>query len=69
LRVCLEVPEAGNDLEALVDGASAAAALPENLPVFESGDDVFDASSVAVVSPVVVVADDAAGRVASGCGD
>jgi hypothetical protein len=33
---------------------------------FESGDDVFDAGSNAAVSPVVLVADDAAGLVASG---
>jgi hypothetical protein len=32
-------------LEAVVDGVAASAALPEYLPVFESGDDVFDNSN------------------------
>jgi hypothetical protein len=67
--VCLEVPESGDDLEAVVDGVAGAAALPQYLPVFESGDDVFEAGSDAGVSPVVLVADDAAGVVASGCGE
>jgi hypothetical protein len=56
-------------LEAVVDGVAGAAALPQYLPVFESGDDVFEAGSDAGVSPVVLVADDAAGVVASGCGE
>ena len=67
--VGLEVPESGDDLEAVVDGVAAAAALSQYLPVFESGDDVFDAGSDPAVCAVVVVADDAAGVVAAGCGD
>ncbi len=48
----------------LVGGADASI-----LPVFDSGDDVFDAGADAPVLPVVVVADDAAGVVAAGAGD
>jgi len=43
LVACFEVAESGDDLGAVVDGVAASAALPEYLPVFESGDDVFDA--------------------------
>jgi hypothetical protein len=43
LVVCFAVPESSNDLEAVVDGVAAAAALTQNLAVFESGDDMFDA--------------------------
>jgi hypothetical protein len=39
----LEVPEFCEDLEAVVDRLAAAAALSQDLPVFEAGDDVFDA--------------------------
>jgi hypothetical protein len=67
--VGLEVPESGDDLEAVVDGVASPAVLPEYLPVSELGDDVFDEGSDAAVSPVVLVADDAADLVASGCGD
>jgi hypothetical protein len=49
LAVCSEVPEAGDDLEAVVGGVAASAAFPEILPVFESGD-----------SAVVTVAEDVA---------
>jgi hypothetical protein len=35
--VGFEVPESGDDLEAVIDGLGAAAALPQDLPVFESG--------------------------------
>jgi hypothetical protein len=38
--------------------------LPQHLPVFESGDDVFDAGFDPPVRPVVVIADDPAGVVA-----
>jgi len=69
LFVGLEVSESGDDLEAVVDGVCAAAALPGYLAVFESGDDVFDAGSDSAVLPVVVVADDAAGAVTPWCGD
>jgi hypothetical protein len=41
--VGFEIPEFCDDLEAVVDGLGAATALPQYLPVFESGDDVFDA--------------------------
>ncbi len=37
-----EVPESGDDVDAVVDGVAAAAALTEDLPVFEAADDVFD---------------------------
>jgi hypothetical protein len=42
----LEVPEFGDDLEAVVDGVAAAASLPQYLPVFEPVDDVFDAGLI-----------------------
>ncbi|MGH9207267.1 MAG: hypothetical protein ACRD1G_12000, partial [Acidimicrobiales bacterium] len=58
-----EVPESGDDLEAVVDGLAVAAALPQDLPVFESGDDVFVAGLDPAVCPVVVVADEPAGVV------
>jgi hypothetical protein len=51
----------------VVDGVAAATALTKDLPVFEPGDDMFDAgTNAAVVSPVVV---DAAGFVAARRGD
>ena len=56
----------------MVDGVAASAALAalaEYLPVFESGDDVFDACCDTTVSPVAVVADDRAGAISPGCGD
>jgi hypothetical protein len=54
-------------LEAVVDSVVAAAALLQDLPVFESGDHVLDAGCD---SPVVcVVADDTARLVAPWCGD
>ena len=40
-----------------------------NLPVFESGDDVFDGCSDKAASPVAVVAGDSAGAIWPGCGD
>jgi hypothetical protein len=58
LSTGLEVPESGNDVEAVVDGLAASSALPQDLPVFEPGDDVFDAGADAAVFGVVVVADD-----------
>jgi hypothetical protein len=45
----LEVPESGDDLEAVVDGVAAASALSEDLPVFEPGDRMFDAGADAPV--------------------
>jgi hypothetical protein len=65
-RVGFEVPEAGDDLEAVVDGIATTSALPQYLPVFEAGDEVFDAGPDPAVRPVVVIADDPAGVVASG---
>ena len=65
----LEVLESGDDVEAVVDGLAAAAALPQYLPVLEPGDDVFDAGPDPPVHPVVVIADDPAGVVASRGGD
>ena len=56
-------------MEAVVDGLAAAAALPQDLPVFESGDDVFDTGTDAAMLSVVVVADDAPGVVAGRCAD
>lgn len=52
-----EVPESGDDLEVVVDGVAAAAALPQYFPVFQSGDDGFDAGSDLPMQSVVVVAD------------
>ena len=69
MGVGLEVPESGDDLEAVVDGLASGAALTQYLAVFEPGDDVFDPGSGAAVGSVVAVVDDAAGVVASGCGD
>ncbi|MDT5280774.1 MAG: hypothetical protein QOJ20_1969 [Mycobacterium sp.] len=65
----LEVPESGDDVEAVVDGLAAAAALSQYLPVFEPGDDVFDAGPDPAVRLVAVVADDPAGLIASRGGD
>nr|WP_240316609.1 hypothetical protein [Mycobacterium persicum] len=59
-----EVPESSDDLEVLVDGVAVAAALSKDLPVFESGDDMFDAGSDFAVRSVGVVADDESGVVA-----
>jgi hypothetical protein len=58
-----------DDLEAVVDGGTAAAALAEYLPVFEPGVPMFDACSDPAVDPPGLIADDAAGRVAPRCGD
>jgi hypothetical protein len=43
----------------VVDGVAAAPALAEDLPVFESGDDVFDAGVDPLMQLVVMVAGDA----------
>lgn len=64
-----EVPETDNDLEAVVDGVAAAAALSKDLPILDPGDDMLDASADASVCPVVIVAHDPAGVVAAGAGD
>jgi hypothetical protein len=56
-------------LEAVVDGVGARAALAQDLPILESGDDVFDAGPESVVCPGAVVADDLAGCVAGRGGD
>jgi hypothetical protein len=40
--VCLEVPQSGDDLEAVVDRVAAATALAEHPRVFDSGHDLFD---------------------------
>ena len=53
-------------MEAVVFGLSAAATLPQDLPVFEPGDDVFDAGADAAVGSVEVVVDDAPGVVGAG---
>ena len=61
--VGLEVQESGDILLGVVNGV-AAAALVQYLPVFEPGDDVFDAGWDALVAlPGVWVADGAAGAV------
>jgi hypothetical protein len=65
----LRVPESGDDLEAVVDGLAAAAALPQYLPVLESSDDVLDAGPNAAVRPLVVVIDGATSLVAARCDD
>jgi hypothetical protein len=69
LLVGLEVPESGDDSMGLVDGVAAAAALTQNLPVFESGDHVLDAGCDPAVLPAMVVGHGASGLVASRCGD
>jgi hypothetical protein len=69
LRVVLEVREFGDDVGAVVDGVAAAAALSKDLPVFESGVDVFGAGADPAVSLAVVVVHGAACVVAAGCGD
>ncbi len=56
-------------MEAVVDGLASAAALAQDLPVFEPGDDVFDAGADAAVCSVEVVVDDVPGVVARRCGD
>jgi hypothetical protein len=58
LSLVLEVPESGDDVEAVVDGLAVTSALSKDLPVFAPGDDVFDAGADTPVFPVVVVADD-----------
>jgi hypothetical protein len=66
------VPESDDDLEGAVGGvaaSAASAASAEYLPVFESGDDEFDACCDTAVSPVAVVADETAGAISPGCGD
>jgi hypothetical protein len=49
LAVAFEVPESGDELKTVVDGVGAATALTKDLPVFEPGDDVFDAGTDAAV--------------------
>jgi len=53
----------------VVDGLAAASVLPRDLPVFGSGDEVFDIGMDAGMFSVVVVADDGPGVVAGRCGD
>jgi hypothetical protein len=50
----LEVPEFGDDVEAVVDGVAASAALPQYLAVAEPGHDLLDVSPDSVVHPVGV---------------
>jgi hypothetical protein len=53
LAVGLEVPECDDASVAVVDGLAAAVVLTHYLPIFEPGDDVFDAG---LDPPVVSVA-------------
>jgi hypothetical protein len=46
----LEVPESGDGLEAVVDGVAMAAALTQDLPVFEVSDEVLDSGMDASVA-------------------
>jgi hypothetical protein len=69
LIVGLEVPESCDDLGVVVDSLAAAAALTQDVPVFEAGDDVLDAGADAAVFAVVVVVDDPAAVVALWTGD
>jgi hypothetical protein len=69
LIVGLDVPESCDDLEAVVDSLAAAVALTQDLPVFETGDDVLDAGADVAVFGVVVVVDDPAGVVVLWTGD
>jgi hypothetical protein len=55
----LQVPESGDDVKAVGGGVAAAAVLPQYLPVFGPGDDVFNGGRYSMVCSVVVVADDA----------
>jgi hypothetical protein len=64
----LDVLESGDGLEAVVDGV-AAAALPQYLPVLKPRDYMLDAGPDPAMHTVVVVADDRAGVIATGCGD
>jgi len=64
LIVGLDVPESCDDLDAVVDGL-AAAALTQDSPVLETGDEVLDAA----VCGVVVVLDDPAEVVVLWTGD
>ncbi len=64
-----EVLESGDGVEAVIDGFTAAAALSQDLPVFDPGDGVFYAGADAPVSVVVVVVDDPAVGSAPGAGD
>jgi hypothetical protein len=68
LAVAFEVPESGDDLRRWLM-ALPATALTKDLPVFEPGDDMFDAGTNAAVVSRVVVVDDAAGFVAARRGD
>jgi hypothetical protein len=65
----LEIPESCDDAEAVIDGLAASSALPQDLPVFDPGDDVFDAGADTPVFPVVVVADDPAVSCSAWTGD
>jgi hypothetical protein len=56
-------------VEAVVDGLAPSSALPQDLPVFEPGDDVFDAGTGAAVFAVVVVVDDPAVGCSARTGD
>jgi hypothetical protein len=53
--VVLEVAESGSDVQGLVDGRCRASAVTQYLPVFESGDEVFDAGCDPAVNPPVLV--------------
>lgn len=44
-----EVVKVGDGLDGEVDGVAAPAALTKDLPVFEPGEDVFDASALFLV--------------------
>ena len=63
----LYVPDCSDDLKA-VDGVAASSAVTKYLPVFESAM-TFDAGPDAAVFSPMLIADDPAGAVASGCGD
>jgi hypothetical protein len=65
----LKIPESRDDLEGVVDGLASAAALTEDLRVFEAGDDVFDAGADPSVRPVSGVVDDPAAGAATRTGD
>jgi hypothetical protein len=70
LFVGFEVPESGDDLEVLVDDLAVSAALAQDLPLFEPGEDVFDAGMDPSVYPVeVIVTDDLVSGAAAGAGD
>jgi hypothetical protein len=64
--VGLEAHASGIDVEGVVDGVAEWRPCRSTLPVFKSGDDVFDAGADAAVLSPMLIADDPAGAVVAG---